>query len=183
MFLEIVKVFFITLFFSLGVQTLFFLRYQLDRRKIIQDHKVVFAYKSGVVGDGMLIPLTNVFAWIVLGQLTPWQTGLNFFLSMAVSGLLITFLFHWAQQRFHLTNWTMPISGHWTLLGIYHAIFMFCEISFLSFVLFNYLISIFDGTRSGGAPLSYALIILFLFFVTFVHDYWQALFSRLIDKD
>ncbi|TSC89430.1 MAG: hypothetical protein G01um10145_587 [Microgenomates group bacterium Gr01-1014_5] len=179
---DLVKVFFITLFFSFGVQALFYLRYAFGNRKIIREHKAVIAYKSGVIGDGVLIPLTNVFAWLVLGQLAPWNTQLNFFLTTGATGLLITFLFHWGQQRFHLTNWTMPTSGHWTLLGVYHAIFMFCEISFLSFVLFNYLFSVFDGTRTGGVPLSYALIILFLFFVTFVHDYWRTLFSKFVAK-
>lgn len=179
---DLAIVFLVTLFFSFGMQSLFYLRYVLGNRKIIREYKMVFAYKSGVIGDGVLIPLCNVFAWLVLARLLPWNTDFVFLLTCVLSGLFITFLFHWGQQRFHLTNWTMPSSGHWTLLGVYHAIFMFCEISFLSFVLFNYLGHVFGGAATDSIPLHYALIILALFFVTFVHDYWEPLFVKLFKK-
>lgn len=172
----------VTFIFSFGVQTLFYARYALGDRKIIREQKSLFAYKSGLIGDGLLIPLANVFAWVLLKQLTPWQVGLLFLVGCTLWGLLITFLFHWAQQRFRLTNWTMPQSGHWTLLGVYHAIFMFSEITFLSFVMFNYISQLLNPVANSvsRSPLFFALAILFLFFVTFVHDYWAPLFKKLL---
>lgn len=174
----------VTFAFSFGIQALYYLRYFVGGRKIIREHKVVFAYKSGIVGDGVLIPATNVVAWLVLQGLDFWYTNLLFLLSSAVGGLFITFLFHWGQQRFGLTNWTMPTPGHWTLLGVYHAIFMFCESSFLCFVLFNYLGQLVNAGQYAvvNSPLGYGILILFLFLVTFVHDYWQPFFAKIFGK-
>lgn len=177
--LELLKVFLVTFIFSFGVQTLFYIRYLAGDRKIIREHKVVFQYKSGIIGDALLIPATNVVAWLVLQGLSQWHTSFGFLLTSALGGLAITFVFHWGQQRFHLANWTMPTSGHWTLLGVYHAIFMCFEASFLCFVLFNYLGTLAANGKSAvsSSPIEYGLLILFLFFVTFVHDYWEPLFS------
>ncbi len=167
----------ISCFFSFGVQTAVYFYMKWKNYPLIKKHKYVLQYYSGIVGDGVLIPLINVFAIQIIQQsggitLSPWVLALS-----GVGGIIITFVFHYGQQVFKLTNWTMPEVGNWNKMGLYHAIFMFCEGGFLTYSLIIYLTS---TIHSVNLPMGWALLGLLLFFITFVYDYWGRLFKRFL---
>src|SRR3989344_3551440 len=169
-----------TCFFSFGVQTLFYFWYLLRRERIIDKYKTVFSYYSGFIGDAILIPATNIFAVDALRHLNyPFFDYLVWIVSLCI-GLITSLIFHLGQKYYNLTNWTMPQRGKWTLLGVYHSLFMFGESTFLVFTLMSFLKRlVLEGRETlAGSPVQLGLFIMFLFFVTFVYDYWKPLFRK-----
>ncbi len=178
---DLVFIFGVTFFFSFGVQFGFYLWYKKHHEKFLTENQHVLQYWSGILGDGVFVPVINIFAVLTLRQIgyfefTARVLGLSLF-----GGFLITLFFHFGQQYFKLTNWTMPKVGEWNHLGLYHAIFMFFESSFLVFTLISF-INYLNINGSGvifNSPIKYGLLMLFVFFVSFVHDYWHTLFKNL----
>lgn len=168
---------------SFGVQFAFYLYYRYKSHPLIKTHKAVVNYTSGIIGDGVLMPLTNIFAFSVLTSLNYRFDAITLLWAL-LGGIITVFIFHWGQEYFHLHNWTMPESGRWNLLGVYHAMFMFAESSFLCFVLINYLqIALKNGFMAIPQSALYSgLLAMFIFFVTFVYDYWDSLFSRWLKR-
>lgn len=168
--------FLLTLFFSFGVQSLFYLYFRCTNNKVLK-FKHVFNYYSGIIGDGILIPLLNVFAVKILLDLNGGFSNELIFLSL-IAGIFITFIFHFGQSYFNQINWTMPQKNQWNILGLYHCIFMFFESSFLVFTLL-----IFCKYAPGFERIIYSSfglggLVLFLFFLTFMIDYWKSLFRK-----
>ncbi len=94
----------------------------------------VFAYYSGVLGDGILIPAVNVAGFIVmrhLGPSIPWRR-LHIY---ALLGLVTTATAFLVQARLDLVNWSMPLPFHWSDIGQFHFLVMWAEISYLYLVL------------------------------------------------
>jgi hypothetical protein len=176
-------VFIISCFFSFGVQYLFFLWYKFSKHSLIEEHKTVCNYYSGLLGDGVLVPFTNVFIALTIQSLHPTFSRAELFICLLM-GFGITFIFHWGQTHYDLTNWTMPKKNHWTALGLYHAIFMFCESSFLSLALIMLLkFSYHNGIWSlWQLPIRYSLLVLAIFLLTFIYDYWHNLFWDLTQR-
>lgn len=174
--MDLLKVFLISCFFSFGVQTLAYFYYRSIKHPLIKSHKSVVEYWSGIVGDGVLVPGVNVFCFMTIYYLGNDLRNFNIWPYSLLGGLFITFIFHYYQQRWNLTNWTMPEVGRWNLLGIYHALFMFCESSFLVYTL----LTVINGLSVQGtnllveSPLKYSLIILGIFLITFLYDYRKA---------
>lgn len=179
------KVALITFFFSFGVQVLWFCWYKYKDCEIIEKYKHVFNYLSGIAGDGLLVPLVNVFAFSSLQQA---PTNFNFLAASFLGGILVTAFFHLIQLKLSLINWTMPEVGRWTNLGIYHALFMFAETSFLIFTLLNFIQNSLakPGTRSFSAvntdfvvpPITYAVLALLIFLLTMIYDYRKPLWKK-----
>lgn len=168
----LLKIALFTCFFSFVVQFLVYLWYRKINHPLVRNQKSVVEYLSGVIGDGLLMPLTNVFAALTL-LAAGFEPSLELFLVSAIGGLLITWTFHYGQQRFKLTNWTMPAVGLWNGLGLYHALFMFSESSFLSLVLIE---TILSALRTGSVnhfilPFIGSWAMLALFAGTFFYDY------------
>jgi hypothetical protein len=171
---------FVTFFFSFGIQALFWLWYFIRKEPIIKKYKTVFSYSSGYIGDLVCMPATNVFAVMALDRLGNPYFDFSVWMIALLIGLFTTFVFHQGQKHFNLINWTMPQKGKWTLLGVYHALFMYTESSFLAFALVSYFKR---GPGSlAGTPIILGLGIMFLFFVTFIYDYWKPLFRPLLMK-
>ena len=85
----------------------------------------VFAYYSGVLGDGILIPGVNVSAFVLLRQLAPgipWRR-LPVYLMLGFATATAAFL---VQARLDLVNWSMPIAFHWNDIGQFHFFVMAC---------------------------------------------------------
>jgi hypothetical protein len=94
----------------------------------------VFAYYSGVLGDGILIPAVNVSGFVVLRQLSagvPWKR-LPIYILLGVATAAAAFL---TQARLDLVNWSMPIAFHWSDIGQFHFFVMSGEVAFLYLVL------------------------------------------------
>src|SRR6478735_6082443 len=107
----------VSVLFSFGVQYLVFLYYKSRKHPILDEHKHVAKYVSGIVGDGVLVPLTNVFIVLSL-QMIPMQMSNSQLMLSLVMGYVITFIFHFGQTHYRLTNWTMPQVNHWNGLGL-----------------------------------------------------------------
>lgn len=174
----------LTCFFSFGVQTLFYLWYKSKKHSLISQHRAVVNYASGIIGDGILVPLINIFAVISLSYLQRVYLNFTFFILALTLGFLTTSLIHYGQMRFALTNWTMPKVGKWNVLGLYHAIFMFLEISFLFYVLLNYIkeAEMFGTRLFLVSPIKFEFLVLFLFLMTFIYDYREQLFKKLLKR-
>ena len=113
--------------FLFGYQWAFYLTYR--------GHlQTVFAYYSGVLGDGILIPAVNVSAFIVLRQLAPgipWSR-LPVYLLLGFATATAAFLM---QARLDFVNWSMPIAFQWSDIGQFHFFVMAAEVAYLYLVL------------------------------------------------
>jgi hypothetical protein len=125
-------VFLTTVFFGFLVQAIGNLYLRFEGDPLVQHYRATLSYSSAVVGDGVLIPLVNVF---MTGQLAAWrrrpalsEVGLS-----VLFGGLITGGVHLYQAANDLRNWTMTSPFNWTAMGYYHAVFMWAEISCVLF--------------------------------------------------
>lgn len=99
---------------------------------IVSEYRTTLTYTSAVIGDGLLIPLANVF---ITSQLVAWRRrprAAEVFGAVLGAGLL-TVIVHLYQAVNALLNWTMTRPFEWTPLGYYHALFMWTEMSFVLF--------------------------------------------------
>jgi hypothetical protein len=94
----------------------------------------VFSYYSGVLGDGLLIPVVNVAAFLVLRQLAadiPWKR-LPLYVLLGLVTTMTAFL---VQAQLDLVNWSMPIPFQWSDVGQFHFLVMWTELAYLYLVL------------------------------------------------
>jgi hypothetical protein len=114
-------------FFLFGYQWAFYLTYRGHLH-------TVFAYYSGVLGDGILIPAVNVSGFVLLRQLAPgipWKR-LPIYLLLGFATAAAAFL---VQARLDLVNWSMPLAFHWSDIGQFHFFVMAGEVAYLYLVL------------------------------------------------
>jgi hypothetical protein len=163
-------IFLSTAFFGFLVQALgnVYLRWRMD--PLVTEYRATLSYTSAVIGDGILIPLVNVF---MTSQLALWRRRPNFreVGGAVFGGALVTLLVHLYQATQDLRNWTMTKPWDWTALGYYHALFMWAEISF---VLFFWGQLALIAKRNPRALLSYRVAFVLL---------GGALFLRLLFAD
>src|ERR1700680_347814 len=110
-----------------GYQWAFYLTYRGHLR-------TVFAYYSGVLGDGLLIPVVNVAGFVVLRQLAPaipWRR-LPLYVLLGLLTAVAAFLM---QGKLDWVNWSMPSPFRWSGVGQFHFLVMWAEISYLYVVL------------------------------------------------
>jgi hypothetical protein len=163
-------VFFATVFFGFVVQAAgnVYLNWRAD--PIVSQYRSTLTYTSAVIGDGILIPLVNVF---MTSQLSLWRRRPR--VSEIAGALLlsaaITVFVHLYQAVNALLNWTMVKPYEWTALGYYHAAFMFTEISFVLFFWGQVALVVKESPR---AALSHRVAFAFL---------CGALFLRLLFAD
>jgi hypothetical protein len=94
----------------------------------------VFAYHSGVLGDGVLIPAVNVAGFVVLRYLAvtiQWRRLPLY----AFLGLLTATTAFLVQGNLDLVNWSMPLAYHWSDVGQFHFFVMWAELAYLYLVL------------------------------------------------
>jgi len=130
--LLLASVFCATVFFGFMVQAAgnVYLNWRAD--PIVSEYRTTLTYTSAVIGDGLLIPLANVF---ITSQLVAWRRrprAAELFGAVLGAGLL-TVIVHLYQAVNALLNWTMTRPFEWTGLGYYHALFMWTEMSFVLF--------------------------------------------------
>jgi hypothetical protein len=106
-----------------GYQWAFYLSYRGSER-------TVFWYFSGVLGDGLFIPLVNVAGVALLGRLRPWIAWRRLPL-YALLGLATAIAAFLVQAGFDLVNWSMPTSYRWSPVGQFHFVVMWTEMTFL----------------------------------------------------
>jgi hypothetical protein len=125
-------VFFATWFFGFLVQVAgsVWLRWQDD--PIASTYRTTLSYTSALVGDGLLIPLVNVF---ITSQLLIWRRRPHpaEVAGALLAGALVTVALHLYQAANALLNWTMTQPYLWSGLGYEHAAFMWAETSLVLF--------------------------------------------------
>jgi hypothetical protein len=99
---------------------------------IATNYRTTLSYTSALIGDGVLIPLANVF---IVSQLVAWRRRPRAAeIAGAVLGsALLTGFVHLYQAANALLNWTMTQPYRWTYLGYEHAAFMWAEVSLVLF--------------------------------------------------
>lgn len=169
-------IFLLSFFFSFGVQFLFYLYYRSTNNKILK-FKTVVDYHSGIIGDGVLVPLLNVSCYLTLQYFNHSYLNSKILTVIFIVGFIVTYTLHYYQQKLKLTNWTMPEVGKWNLLGGYHSLFMFFETSFLAYTLLASLLQINNEGLLALliSPIKYSFLILGAFAATFLYDYRKAL--------
>lgn len=125
-------VFAATVFFGFLVQALgnLYMRWTAD--PLVTHYRATLSYTSAVVGDGLLIPMVNVF---MTSQLAAWRRSprASEIVLSVLGGAAITIFVHAYQAINDLRNWTMTAPFQWTSFGYYHAAFMWTEISLVLF--------------------------------------------------
>lgn len=94
----------------------------------------VFAYYSGVLGDGVLIPAVNVAGFVVIRHLAATVQWRRLPL-YAFLGLVTAATAFLVQADRDLVNWSMPLPYHWSDVGQFHFLVMWAEVGYLYLVL------------------------------------------------
>ena len=130
--LLLASVFFATLFFGFIVQAAgnVYLNWRAD--PLVSEFRTTLTYTSAVFGDGLLIPLANVF---MTSQLVAWRRvpRMTEVVGAILGAGIVTVVVHLYQAVNVLLNWTMTRPFEWTPLGYYHALFMWTELTFVFF--------------------------------------------------
>lgn len=164
---------------AFGYQLAFYSYYHAVGSGLITSERTVFSYISGIVGDGVILPILNVVIYILLLQIRVVLT-IRKLLSAAAVGFTLTALFHIAQATLNITNWSMPQAYVWSAMGRFHFLFMWAEFSFLALTLYEVLANLGEIESRPWTRLlfSMALAAVAAFLLTFWLDY-QGLFSAL----
>ncbi|MHB8590085.1 MAG: hypothetical protein ACYDA0_14755 [Candidatus Dormibacteraceae bacterium] len=151
--------------FLFGYQWAFYLGYRGHLR-------TVFAYYSGVLGDGILIPGVNVAAFVLLRKLAPgipWKR-LPIYLLLGFATATAAFLM---QAKLDLVNWSMPIAFQWSDIGQFHFFVMAGEVTYLYLVLATAISNWSQVRRDSAALKAFAVgwVGLALFAASLAADY------------
>ena len=106
-----------------GYQWLFFTQYH-------GGQSTVFSYLSGVVGDGVVLPVANIGAFIVLRQMSGYIAWRRLPLYIAL-GFITTFAAFLCQAGLEIVNWSMPRAYVWSAVGQLHFVVMWAELAYL----------------------------------------------------
>jgi hypothetical protein len=124
-----------------GYQWAFFVDYHGGQR-------TVFSYLSGVIGDGVLIPVANIGAFLVLRQMWPYMRWRRLPLYLAL-GFITAFGAFLAQAGLGIVNWSMPAPYVWSAVGQFHFFVMWSELAFL-YVAFAVALNNWDALRADS---------------------------------
>ncbi len=157
-----------TFFFGFGAGALYNYYLILTDSPIVATLRTSLTFKSAIFGDGIILPVVNMTAayFLINHKKYLTKTILGYAL---ISGGFVTAYFNITQAVKGLVNWAMPTPWHWNLLGLWHAIYMYCVASFLVYFYFT---SIKVVVKEKRFPLQ-------LFFVTI----GMVVFFILLDLD
>lgn len=120
----------------------------LTGNDLIKKHRPTLTFRSAIIGDGILLPFINC---VMMKSFARWDPRLSARTAALpiVGGSIISLIFHIAQGRGGLVNWTMPRPWRWNLLGYYHFVYMATQFSYM-LLYFTQL----AGRRAKGGPLT-----------------------------
>ena len=102
----------------------------LTKNPLIKQHRPTLTFRSAIFGDGIILPVVNV---LMMRSFTRW--GLRFggttALVPVLGGSAISLLFHIAQGKGGMVNWTMTRPWRWNWLGYYHFVYMATQFSYM----------------------------------------------------
>lgn len=168
----------LTWLLAFGYQVSFYVLYRLQGSEFLVGQRTVWSYYSGIIGDGVVVPLINMAAFLLLREL---KATLNLKKSMLLLsiGFAVTVAIHYTQATLGLTNWAMPEPFFWSGVGRFHFLFMWVEFSFLFWAFYEsvrHLKQIYSRDRDL-LMLGAAWLAIGLFLLTFVIDYAHLLLA------
>jgi hypothetical protein len=112
---------------------------------LIKKYRPTLTFRSAIFGDGLLLPVINT---IMMKSLARWRPGLSARTALlpVIGGSGISLLFHVAQGKNGLVNWTMTKPWKWNLLGYYHFVYMSTQFSYMLL----YFTQLIGHSRKGG---------------------------------
>jgi hypothetical protein len=97
---------------------------------LIKEHRPTLTFRSAIIGDGILLPIISA---LMMKSFVRWRPRLDGgSLASIAGGSAIALVFHIAQGRGGLVNWTMTRPWRWNLLGYYHFIYMATQFSYMA---------------------------------------------------
>lgn len=98
--------------------------------ELIKKHRPTLTFRSAIFGDGMILPFINT---VMIRSLQRWKPRLGSGATMVpiAGGSAISLIFHIAQGRGGMVNWTMTKPWRWNLLGYYHFVYMSTQFSYM----------------------------------------------------
>lgn len=163
----------LTWLLAFGYQLVFYFYYEILDKSFLSGRETVFSYHSGLEGDGVLVPLTNVLIFLFIKRMEFRTTRRYLYLAL-LFGLSFTLMAHYLQASLSLTNWSMPSPYHWSGVGRFHFFFMWAETSFLFYALilavYKYKKLLVD--KEARMYLGLAILALLAFGGTFLADYF-----------
>lgn len=102
----------------------------LTKHPLIKQHRPTLTFRSAIFGDGIILPVINV---LIMRSFVRWHPRLSPRTAILpiVGGSAVSLLFHIAQGKNGLVNWTMTRPWRWNLLGYYHFIYMATQFSYM----------------------------------------------------
>lgn len=99
---------------------------------LVTGYRDTLEFTSAIVGDGILLPFVNA---AIASQLLQMRGSIRTgqVVIAASVGAALTLWVHLYQATNAIVNWTMPQPYYWTVLGYTHALFMWAELSLLTF--------------------------------------------------
>lgn len=102
----------------------------LTGNNLIKKHRPTLTFRSAIFGDGLILPFINV---LMMKSFRRWRPRLTARTGVVpvVGGSLVSLMFHIAQGRGGMVNWTMTRPWRWNLLGYYHFVYMATQFSYM----------------------------------------------------
>lgn len=102
----------------------------LTKNPLIKEHRPTLTFRSAIFGDGIILPVVNVLMMRSLARWRP-RLGMDTALLPVLGGSAVSLLFHIAQGKGGMVNWTMTRPWRWNLLGYYHFVYMATQFSYM----------------------------------------------------
>lgn len=158
-----------TFFFGFGAGAILNIYLLVIKSPLVLNFRGSLTFISSILGDGIILPIINMFAISFLLNNKKLVNKLNLSIGLVI-GLLITIYFHTVQGIEELVNWSMPTPWHWNFLGLWHAIYMLVVASFLAFY-FIAVISYIEKNRKINRESIFVILGIIIFFVLLKFDY------------
>ncbi len=130
----------------------------LTGNDLIKKHRPTLTFKSAIIGDGLILPLVNSLMILSLRKWKPKLTDRTALVPI-LGGSAISLMFHIAQGRGGMVNWTMTRPWRWNLLGYYHFIYMATQFSYMLLYLTQFVQRLPKGEITSGQKRDAALIV------------------------
>ncbi len=97
---------------------------------LIKKHRPTLTFRSAIFGDGLILPFINV---LMMKSFRRWRPRLTARTGLVpiVGGSLVSLMFHIAQGKGGMVNWTMTRPWRWNFLGYYHFVYMATQFSYM----------------------------------------------------
>ncbi len=102
----------------------------LTGNDLIKKHRPTLTFRSAIFGDGLILPFINC---LMMNAFKLWKPRLSARTALVpvVGGSAVSLMFHIAQGKGGMVNWTMTKPWRWNLLGYYHFVYMATQFSYM----------------------------------------------------